>query len=499
MRTVAAPFGVLSGLGLIYLALWLWRQAGRFLGGLTLLALAAVSLITGLALIPFSLILGQSRLDASGTGREAAAVAIGAALALLFGVGWAALGWRWLTAANGRARLRHLLQQMTIGCGVLLLPLGALLLAGVAAGVRDLTDDTLAASATAAGFGAVLLAGGGLLTYHGVNALMGGRSGPARIYPFALWLLLWLAAIGAGAGVLASGRGLGALPPLHIAGAITAGLGYIALVARQPLGALPQRRIAWRSLGLAWAWGAAVATLSASVLESIADSVVSLTFLAQSGALREVASGAELQRVIADADHYLSHRTLLAATLALFSVTPPLIEETAKGLGVRLLGWRRMTRYEGFLLGAASGAGFGTLEAVLYGASALDQAPDQWWLLMLLRGGATSMHALATGLFGLGVVSGLRGERLRLAACVLGALLMHASWNGLNVIAVSDVLPLLHNLSERRIERLLDIALAGWSLLNLALLLLIGRILWREQPPAAAPVPELVVVGEARS
>jgi RsiW-degrading membrane proteinase PrsW (M82 family) len=328
-----------------------------------------------------------------------------------------------------------------------------------------------------------------VLTYHGAGALTGTDSGPFRPASPLLWLILWPASIALGWVLLDRGTLLNSLfLPAHVVAAFAAGGLLISAVVARTAGGPGAVRLTWRAVLLCWAWGAMGATVASLFLEAVADGIISLSFLARSDAFEGVTSGEQLRAVYEQADEHLSQRELLAATLMLFSVSPPLVEESMKAIGVRLAGRRSLSSYQAFVLGVACGVGFGTLEAVLYGVSALQEDPGQWWSLMLLRGGATSMHALASGLFGLAVYFAVCHRWRRTAAFIAAAMLIHGAWNGLTVIAVSDALPLLDDLSERQVENLLSVVLGVWSLVNVAILVLTARVLaGRPVPPIPSP------------
>jgi len=112
-------------------------------------------------------------------------------------------------------------------------------------------------------------------------------------------------------------------------------------------------------------------------------------------------------------------------------VLAPLIEETAKSLAVPLIvaSGQRPSALDGFLFGAAAGAGFALFEAAANGALALGQG-NAWLALMVVRLGATGMHILASGLTGLAWQQGLVERRwLRAGGLGLLALLLHGAWN----------------------------------------------------------------------
>jgi hypothetical protein len=123
-------------------------------------------------------------------------------------------------------------------------------------------------------------------------------------------------------------------------------------------------------------------------------------------------------------------------------VLVPLIEEAAKSLAVPLIvvSGQRPAALDGFLFGAAAGAGFALFESAANGALALGQGSG-WSALMLVRLGATGMHILASGLTGLAWQQGLVEDRwVRAGGLGLLAVVLHGAWNlfalGITVIGL---------------------------------------------------------------
>ncbi len=121
---------------------------------------------------------------------------------------------------------------------------------------------------------------------------------------------------------------------------------------------------------------------------------------------------------------------LAFGVLALASVLVPVVEESAKALAVPLvaLTGRRVRWADGFLLGAAAGAGFALLEGTLNGALGLT-SPVSWAGAMLSRGAATTMHCAASGLAGLGWALMLERRWLAGLGAGLTAVTLHGAWN----------------------------------------------------------------------
>lgn len=105
----------------------------------------------------------------------------------------------------------------------------------------------------------------------------------------------------------------------------------------------------------------------------------------------------------------------------------PLIEETAKTLGIGLAGlWLRPSPARAFLLGVASGAGFALAENLV---NSIYPGPV-WGIGVVARLVATMMHCAASGLMGWGWGEWWAGRRpWRLPLAFLGAVALHSVWN----------------------------------------------------------------------
>jgi hypothetical protein len=124
---------------------------------------------------------------------------------------------------------------------------------------------------------------------------------------------------------------------------------------------------------------------------------------------------------------------ILGAILAV-GVVVPLIEETAKSLAVVILRRRLTGPRDAFLYGAAAGVGFGLLENAIYNVGDL----STWWATASLRFGTLLVHALGTGLIGVGWYYALRRRNWRrLGALALAAFSVHGLWNGSQVVIIA--------------------------------------------------------------
>lgn len=125
---------------------------------------------------------------------------------------------------------------------------------------------------------------------------------------------------------------------------------------------------------------------------------------------------------------------LVLITLGLtLAIITPIAEEFGKTLVMGFLGiWSRPSLLPSFLMGAACGLGFAWFEGVGNGALGLG-ASSAWGISVSMRFLATAMHALTSGILGMGWAWSWRRRRWALPLCYAMSVLLHGSWN-LNVI-----------------------------------------------------------------
>ncbi len=189
-------------------------------------------------------------------------------------------------------------------------------------------------------------------------------------------------------------------------------------------------------------------------------------------------------RLIAD---LLTNPLAILLILLTFAVIVPLVEETAKTLGVGLLGrWLRPRPARAFLLGIASGAGFALAENVL-NVSLFEGAI--WTGAVLSRVLATLMHCATGGLMGWGWGELWTARRPgRLVLSYLLAVSVHGLWNGLAVTAAMSGIALAEMEAPTQVLTLsVTVGVSTLTLLFLAALCLIGmpwagRVLARRAP-----------------
>lgn len=165
------------------------------------------------------------------------------------------------------------------------------------------------------------------------------------------------------------------------------------------------------------------------------------------------------------------------------SLLAPLSEEFAKGLGVRFMMRRATTRAQALTLGADAGAGFGFLEALLYGLAGISEDLGGWWQIMLIRAGSTSTHVFDTALVGLAWWYWSIGRRHGVAAGLAAiAVLEHAAWNGFATVLDSRVFG-LEDVSEDTLRMLVYGMVAVVSPLLVLATLVMARRLRDTTPP----------------
>ncbi len=345
----------------------------------------------------------------------------------------------------------------------------------------NLLTTSLGFAVTAAGIGL-----GAVLVWHGWRALA-GQPGATLMLPRWGWWLVAFALVLLAGHLLISARIDFFVPALHVLAALIPPLLYLALAAgaarrggrlvtvrgllppepsaevaldagqdalldrevRLPSPGVPVRStwgsLAWGGLGgvglgfFAEALALVFVVVVASVILSVArpDLLTQLeawaTEMQQGGGVPDPASL-----------EWLASPLAVLGILLFASVFVPVVEELSKSLAVPIVGGlgRKLTRLDGFLLGVAAGAGFAVVEGMLNGALGLVE-PSGWAGAMLTRGGASAMHCLASGLFGLGWQAVLSERRFMrgvgLAALSMG---LHGLWNaGAVAVGVSGLVP----------------------------------------------------------
>ncbi len=301
------------------------------------------------------------------------------------------------------------------------------------------SGELLQAATIAAGVILLSVGFGLALAWAGGSALRGRPARRFRLPRWGWWLLAWIVALTLGQAAFSAG--IKALVPVaHIAaGALPAFL-FLSLAlgsARRGGGAITARPV----IG-SMAWGGLGGVGTAMVLEVILALIAVVIFViwlmaTDPGLVRQLQAGAlefeksgELQN-LEDLMPRLISPLAMTGILAVIGIIVPSIEEGMKSLAVPIvaLTGRKLARLDGFLLGAAAGAGFTLFEGVMNGALALS-VPGGWAPLMAARAGTAAIHCCASGLAGLGWEAVLTERRwVRGIGLGLSAVVLHGAWN----------------------------------------------------------------------
>ncbi len=364
-----------------------------------------------------------------------------------------------------------------------------------ALGHSDTSTATEAAAGTAA-IAAIQLLPAAILTFHGISSAMGESSGRSRLPPLALLLPLFgLVLLGGALAMRMDPQPAGLMAPLHLAAGLAPGLALTAVAAGAFGLRFPRAAVTWRQLLLAIGISMTGAVGFAAIIEGWASGGVLALVLALRHAFTGANSIGQVRDVVVNYEDVLSHREQLAVLLLLAAVVAPIVEEFFKGASARVLMTSATRRSDAFLLGALAGAAFGAVEALLYGLGAFSgDAVVGWWPLMLLRGGASGMHVLGAGLVALGWWEVVQGHGRRWFRYYGAAVLLHATWNGLNVLVGTRLLFPMEGLSDLQLEWLLYAIISPLALGSIAAIALIGvRLRAADPPDDPSPVFEPVL------
>ena len=410
------------GLGLIWVTYRSLFQFAVIVAGLVLLFGGFQLLILA---IPFS---QANDFDIDPARASKGLPAAGISLILLGAAATTVMLLRWLRNPESRARWPEVAKWTAIVYGSLLL-LGGSAVASIPAASAGETyhPDLINAAAIGAAIPFFLLPGAAL-ALHGFT--INGRFGSGSFRFLPAWALIALFGITLALGaivVAVEDPVIWLMSPAHAAAALLPAAFLVALVSRggirlsEPIAGLSNRQL-W----LAFAVGIAVVTMVAGQVDGL------------------------------------------------------------KALGVALILPRHPTRAAALALGVAVGAGFGVTEASLYGIGSLaDESETAWWTFMLIRGGATSMHALNTGMLGLALYFGRAQRRFFLPLRLyVAAVLLHGLWNGLAVLAGTRVIFSFEGLTDSQLSWLSYGVLTPLAIVTVTALYLIARRAYTESPKA---------------
>ncbi len=164
----------------------------------------------------------------------------------------------------------------------------------------------------------------------------------------------------------------------------------------------------------------------------------------------------------------ISQPVILMGVFVLVAILVPLIEEILKPIGVWLLAGRGLSPAEGFAAGVISGAGYAIFESLFLAAS-----QDGWVTLVVVRIATGVLHMCTTGLMGWGLAQAWGQRKWQyLTIAFIGAVSLHALWNGMTLLTVAASLPAisLPEWSKTALNVLPTAVLVGLFLLSLSLL-----------------------------
>ncbi|MEX2246583.1 MAG: PrsW family glutamic-type intramembrane protease [Dehalococcoidia bacterium] len=478
-------FAAIFGMGLMYVAMPGYAKVA--------FALLALFLVTaGALLLLFAPVVRQMNTPGLAEYRASNTFAVFGALSLATGLALGALCLRWALERRALRLLARWARLLGSAYGVLLGISGIgviwtlLALIGEDTSAADGEFASVVQRALAITSIAMMsLIPGLILTYHGISSSMGEGSDEHRPPIFLLAAGAFGLAVVLGGWNMASGDPIAApMPALHVLGAGLPGIAYLALASRGSIWAgTPVRGITWRELTLAMALSMTVGVGIALYVEGIGGFAAVVLALVHADAFAGVGRGGGVWDVIEDSNYLLSDNELLVTQLVAAAVIAPLIEEFSKGLGVRFLIRSITTRSQAFVLGAAAGAAFGFLEAMLYVLAFVGEDESRWWEGMLVRGGSTSLHVFATGLVGLAWWYWAIGKRPRRALALFAiAVAAHGMWNGTAVIIDSRIFG-LDTLDYRTLEIVAYCVIAPLALAFIVALPVIARRI-RDAPTA---------------
>jgi hypothetical protein len=122
-------------------------------------------------------------------------------------------------------------------------------------------------------------------------------------------------------------------------------------------------------------------------------------------------------------------------------LSAPLVEELSKAIVLIVVLQEVNSRYDGLIYGVTAGMGFAMMENLTYSIGALASGSG-WGMITLIRGLASTVgHGVTAGLIGYAVGAYIDPDRRTgfgtVALAYLGAVGLHAGWNGLLIVATA--------------------------------------------------------------
>lgn len=210
----------------------------------------------------------------------------------------------------------------------------------------------------------------------------------------------------------------------------------------------------------------------------------------------QLGNASSMDRMLDLIGPWLTNPLITLLALVFFSGFTPLIEETAKSAAVWAVFDRLDSPAQGFVIGALSGAGFGLLESLLASVT-----PDaNWASTLLVRGGSTMMHIMASSLAGWGIAS-FRAQKSfgRLAGGYSLSLLLHSAWNASVVLIVAGGLRVVAQSGSLDIPgaAMSVLGLGGILILGLSIPVILGSMNWKFRNSLTPATPSAKNNGQA--
>ncbi len=177
-------------------------------------------------------------------------------------------------------------------------------------------------------------------------------------------------------------------------------------------------------------------------------------------------SGNDSQALQDSLGKFASQPGVLFTLFGYVAVLIPIVEEILKPAAAWLLLRRKLQPWEGFILGATSGAGYALFENLTIGAAA-----DVWTFVTVTRLGTAAVHIFTAGLMGWGLSQAFTKKKPgKLALAFFSAVLLHGGWNGLNILSAVGELPVVREKLGALVAGLADLAPAGLALIAMGCL-----------------------------
>lgn len=356
----------------------------------------------------------------------------------------------------------------------------------------------------------MLMLGGGVAVFrHADRSLKGKPSKPLRLPPLlaglgAFALLMALGVVITKNGILPGlffppiFLALAALPPLWAVSWFTPHLSIPkpqpAEIAESAAPALEvsapaeatENGLTWRRGLVAFCGGATVSVFLAILLEIVLPLLALVLIFTAADTVINSLNGLVKGLAGSNVAEALANPAFIYIFIQI-AVIAPLVEELVKPL-VTLPLLPRLNRQETFWVGAMAGAGFATLENVLYATGGF----SLWAGIFVVRALGGALHPLGSGLVALGWREVLRGEPHALTKWIKNyaiAVLAHAAWNGGSLLVITLAGAQFFGKLPPEMD-ILGISMAGTTLAFLLILgiagLWIGHAYGHDRPLSAA-------------